>query len=249
MLSELTHVESATKIYFTTEYGRFKFMKGNRDLVESKIKKIIKAIESGVDILKYSPIIVNKDMEIIDGQHRFAVSKQLKQNVYYVIKEDADLSIVPAINSNSSKWRTADFLASYIDLSKVPYKQLQAFMESFPKMSIPTAAKMLHAGTVTNQEAMEAFRDGLLTTDHQDTAYDLAEMLKDFEPHMENPYSERMFRVISQLKDNGKYDHDLMVKKLEASGKRIEDIGNPKSIISQMELIINHHSQKRIIIH
>lgn len=249
MEAELKHVEASTKIYFTTEYGRFKFMKGNRDLVESKIKKIVKAIEGGIDVLKYSPIIVNKDMEIIDGQHRFAVSKQLKTNVYYVIKEDADLSIVPAINSNSSKWRTADFLVSYADLGKLPYKQLQEFLRSFPKMSIPTGAKMLHAGTVSTNKAMEAFRDGLLTTDHLDDAYDFAEMLKDFEPYMDNPYSERMFKVAAILKDNGKYDHELMLKKLEASGKRIEDIGNPKTIINQMELIINHHSQKRIIIH
>lgn len=249
MEAELTHVESSTKIYFTTEYGRFKFMKGNRDLVESKIKKIIKAIGDGIDVLKYSPIIVNKDMEIIDGQHRFAVSKQLKQNVYYVIKEDADLSIVPAINSNSSKWRTADFLASYVDLGKVAYKSLQAFLDSFPKTSISTAAKMFHAGSINAPDAMEAFKDGLLSTEHLDTAYDIAEMLKDFEPYMDNPFSGRMFRVMATLKDNGKYDHQLMLKKLEASGKRIEDIGSPKTIIGQMELIINHHSQKRIIIH
>ena len=74
-------------------------------------------------------------------------------------------------------------------------------------------------------------------------------MLKDFEPYMDNPFSGRMFSVMSTLKDNGKYDHQLMLKKLEASGKRIEDIGSPKTIIGQMELIINHHSQKRIIIH
>lgn len=248
-MEDLKHVEAATKIYFTTDYGRFKFMKGNRDLVERKIKKIVDAIEQGVDILKYAPIIVNKDMEIVDGQHRFAVSKQLKQNVYYVIKEDAELSIVPTINSNSTKWKTSDFLASYIDLGKTAYKQLQAFIESFPGTSIPTAAKMLHAGTVAAPKAMEEFRDGLLTTDHLDTAYDLAEMLKDFEPYTDNPYGERMFRVAAALKDNGKYDHALMLKKLEASGKRIDDIGSPKSIINQMELIINHHSQKRIIIH
>jgi hypothetical protein len=248
-MEDLKHVEAATKIYFTTDYGRFKFMKGNRDLIERKINKIVDAIEQGVDILKYAPIIVNKDMEIVDGQHRFAVSKQLRTNVYYVIKEDAELSIVPTINSNSTKWKTADFLASYVDLGKIAYKALQAFVESFPGMSIQTGAKMLHAGTVVAPKVMEAFRDGLLTTEHLDDAYDYAQMLKDFTPYIDNPYGERMFRVASLLKDNGKYDHDLMLKKLEASGKRIDEVSSPKTIINQMELIINHHSQKRIIIH
>lgn len=246
---EIKHIESSVKIYFTTEYGRFRFMKGNRDLVESKIKKIVKAIDSGIDVLKYSPIIVNKQMEIIDGQHRFAVSKQLKTNVYYVIKEDADLSIVPAINSNSSKWRTADFLASYVDLGKQSYKSLQSFLDTFPKTSISTAAKMFHSGKVNSPEAMEAFKDGVLLTDYQDFTYQIANMLQNFEPFMDNPFSGRMFMVMSLLKDNGKYEHSVMLAKLDQSGKRIEDIGSSKSIIGQMELIYNHHAQKRTIIY
>lgn len=116
MTTEINHIECSTKIYYTTNYGAFNFLKGNRDINEAKVSKIKEAIKAGIDVLRYAPIIVNEQMEIIDGQHRYAVSRELKTNVYYVIHSSADLSIVPSINSNSTRWRTADFLNSYLDL-------------------------------------------------------------------------------------------------------------------------------------
>lgn len=245
----MKHTPSNTEIYYTTEYANFKWLKGNRDLNEAKIKKILKAIESGVNVLKYAPIIVNENMEIIDGQHRFTVAKQLQTNVYYVIHPDADLSIVPTINSNSSRWKTADFLNSYCDLGKPAYIELLKFIDQYPKTRLPTAAKIFHSGKAANEAAIEAFKDGQLKTDHKELAYELADLLTDFTDHMDNPYSSRMYAVMLQLKDNGKYDHQLMLRKLKESGRRIEKIDSVKTIIEDMESIINHRTRNRITIY
>jgi hypothetical protein len=246
---EIKHVESNTKIHYTTDYGRFKFLKGNRDINEGKVNKIKKVIQAGIDVLKYAPIIVNEAMEIIDGQHRFAVSREMKGNVYYVIHKEADLSIVPTINSNSSKWRNIDFLNSYADLKKPAYLSLIKFMEEFSGIGLSTAIKIVHAGTMEVSDAVESFRDGVLSNDHIELAHKVATLLNDFRPHMENPFSSRMFRVMLQLMDNGKYDHALMLKKLQDSGRRIENLTSPKTIIQDMESVINHRMKERVIIH
>ncbi len=246
---EINHTESNTRIYFTTDYGRFKFLKGNRDLNEGKVNKIKDVIRAGVDVLKYAPIIVNEAMEIIDGQHRFAVSRELKANVYYVIHKDADLSIVPTINSNHTKWRNSDFLNSYLDLKRPAYIELHTFIMAHEGISLSTAVKVFHAGTPASSEALEAFRDGTLSIDGKDRAYHLGKLLSGFSGHTDNPYSSRFFHVMIQLDGNDKYDHALMLRKLEESGRRIEDVKSAKTIIQEMESIINHRMRERVVIH
>jgi hypothetical protein len=249
MSDNLTHVESNTKIYYTTEYGMFKFLKGNRDINEAKVSKIKDAIRDGIDILKYAPIIVNENMEIIDGQHRFAVSRELKSNVYYVIHREADLTIVPSINSNSTKWRTVDFLNSYLDLKKEEYITLSEFMQEYPRVGLPVAIRILHDGRVSGKsEAADHFRDGLFKVSHLEKAKTLTTLLLDFEGHTENPYSSRFYEAISQLRNNGKYNHDHLLAKLVESGRRIDNVITVKSIIENMESIANHKSKHRIII-
>jgi hypothetical protein len=218
---EINHIESNTRIYFTNDYGRFKFLKGNRDLIESKVNKIKDVIHAGVDVLKYAPIIVNEAMEIIDGQHRFAVSRELKANVYYVIHKDADLSIVPTINSNHTKWRNADFMNSYLDLKRPAYIELQTFIMAHEGISLSTAVKVFHSGTPASSEALEAFRDGTLSIDGKDRAYHLGNLLSGFAGHTDNPYSSLFFHVMIQLDGNDKYSHELMLRKLEEQAEKL----------------------------
>lgn len=246
----MEHIESETKIYFTKDYGRFRFLKGNRDINERKVQKIIESIHEGVDVLRYAPIIVNQDMEIIDGQHRFAVSRSLKCNVYYVIDKSADLSIVPSINSKSSKWKTTDFLNSYLDLKKPEYEKLYDFITNrFDRINLPTAIGLLYSGNTKNAaEAIEAFQDGTYEVRFWHEATNICAFLKDFVPYTDNPFSKRFIDVAIKLMDSEKYNHQMMLEKLNQSGRRIEHIESPKSIIEDMESIINHKLSKRITI-
>lgn len=246
---EIKHTEANTRIFFTKDYGSFKFLKGNRDINPGKVDKIKEVIQSGIDVLKYAPIIVNEAMEIIDGQHRYAVARELKGNVYYVIHKDADLSIVPTINSNHTKWRNVDFLNSYVDLKRDAYIELAFFMKAHEGISLSTAVKVFHAGTPTSSEAIEAFREGRLSMDNKNRAYHLGRLLSAFIPHTSSPYSSRFFNVMITLDGNGKYDHALMLRKLEESGRRIEDVKSTKTIIQDMESIINHRMRERVVIH
>ena len=64
------------KIYSTMEYDKFKYQIGNREIMENNVKDIIKKIEKNEYDTAF-PIVVNKNMEIIDGQHRFEALKRL----------------------------------------------------------------------------------------------------------------------------------------------------------------------------
>ena len=55
------------KIHKTYDYDQFADLDGNRDLNQANLNKIIESMRKKY----YSiPIIVNKNMQVIDGQHR-----------------------------------------------------------------------------------------------------------------------------------------------------------------------------------
>jgi ParB-like chromosome segregation protein Spo0J len=69
----------------TTDYKLFKINKLNRIVQTGHIEKLKKSIEK-VGYLKYNPIIVNEDMEIIDGQHRYFACVKLNLPIYYEVE-------------------------------------------------------------------------------------------------------------------------------------------------------------------
>ena len=65
-------------IYITADYGKFKKLPGNRDVKGTQ--KIIDSIETVGYVL--SPILVNENMEVIDGQNRLDALRALKLPVH-----------------------------------------------------------------------------------------------------------------------------------------------------------------------
>jgi hypothetical protein len=241
-------VESNVKIYFSKTYGDFKMLKGNRDIDPKKIKKIKAAIEDeGIDILKYAPIIVDEKMRIIDGQHRYQVCRELKRPVHYVVIEKADLKEVAKINSNSSSWKVKDFLNSFVDLKRPAYEKIVELRETYNVTPLVLGG-LLNNGHAKVRNLKEIFCDGLIKINFLDITIIMLELLKDFEPFMDNPYSQRMLEAMAKLKDNGLYDHGKMIAKLQQTARRIDRVESVKSIIQNMEEIMNINAQKRVII-
>ena len=114
----MEHTPATTMVFQTTDYNRFRMIKGNRGLDVNKIKKILGDIDRGTNLLKYVPVLVVEHegkLDIIDGQHRFSVSKKKKEPVYYIIAESLSLYDIARMNSNQEKWKPADFTNSQIE--------------------------------------------------------------------------------------------------------------------------------------
>lgn len=247
----MEHKKSNLDIYFTTDYGRFSFLKGNRDLNEQKILAIKQDIKDGFDILRYAPIIVNEKMEILDGQHRFMVSKLTKQNVYYVINSEIDLLGVTKINSKSSNWKNKDFLESFCDLKREDYIYLRDQVKAHKGLTLPVAIQILHNGFLlnvfTNKQAINAFREGDFKAKHREYFETTVAKLEGFRGHMQSPLGSRMWHTIKRLEKGGKYDHEQMIAKLKKTEGWIEGV-SVKEIINSMEMILNHKAKNRILI-
>ena len=72
---------SNNKIYSTSEYNLFHKLKGNRGINELHVRKLVEAIkEKDLQI----PIIVDHDMNVLDGQHRLDAYKIVGNPVSYI---------------------------------------------------------------------------------------------------------------------------------------------------------------------
>ena len=89
----------APRIQKTTNYGIFRHLNFNRNLDKTNLTKLRKQTEKRFQMHKF-PIIVNKNYEIIDGQHRFEVCRDMGTPVYYIVenKEQAEISDVRSVN-------------------------------------------------------------------------------------------------------------------------------------------------------
>lgn len=116
------------KKYVTYDYSIFKFIECNRNV--SHIKKLKESIQS-IDLTMHYPIIVNDNMEIVDGQHRFEVCKLLGKPIYYEYINSKDyIKGMQNLNVASRVWRQEDYLNFYCKLGNKVYIDFERFMNT-----------------------------------------------------------------------------------------------------------------------
>ena len=125
---EMERVE-AYKAYVTKDYSIFKRLVGNRDIPETRISKIVESIQT-IGWVR-NPIIVNENMEVIDGQGRLTALQRLKMPVEYIIAEGAGNKECIYMNMNMVNWKLPDFIKSYAEQGNENYQRLLSLMEKY----------------------------------------------------------------------------------------------------------------------
>jgi len=123
------------KILTTKDYSIFKKISYNRELNEAHVVKLMQSMK-----VNMMPFVfpVNKDMELIDGQHRLEAIKRLDADieVNYTILEKYDYSDIVQINQTMKKWTNQDYLNLWlsrdVNIDKTPYLTYQHIAGNYP---------------------------------------------------------------------------------------------------------------------
>jgi len=92
----------------TTDYSRFTRLDWNRSIDATNFNRLLKENEKEFQLHKF-PIIVTPSFEIIDGQHRYEVSKRIGSPVYYIVDEsDGSFESVLSVNKAGKKHTLKD---------------------------------------------------------------------------------------------------------------------------------------------
>lgn len=251
----MQHIESVVKIYTTNDYSRFNMVLGNRELKEAKIKRIRRDITNGLDILRLCPIIVSESgnkLNIIDGQHRYFVARQIKSHVFYVISKEMPLGDVAKINSNQEKWSSKDFIHCYAVQGNDNYVKLQEFMDQY-KISVSVSMGLLSIGLAIGdhgvQEEMKTkFERGGFETTNRLTAIEVADIVEQFSEFKQN--KTRLFIVaICKLLKAEKCDMVELVNKFKKDPEVLKEQSNYQNYLLNLEQIYNKGIHNRRVIY
>lgn len=248
---KLTHTPSETVIYKTKDYGRFKFMNGNRDIVENKVKKIVSSIKRNVDFSKYKPVIVNEKMEILDGQHTFSASVVLQSFVYYIISEENHtIQEVAELNTNTDKWKVTDFINCYADQNNKHYIELKEFMDKY-KLPTSTAIMLLASGGIYsgNESIEKRFKGGKFEVTNKKFAEQVADICASFEPFFAFHKDRSFIQAIVKLLAAGKYNHQEMLKRLAKHNQVVLKQLTWKEYLTHLEVLYNFRNSKRDVLY
>jgi hypothetical protein len=244
----MKHEISNVVVYQTTDYTKFSMVKGNRGLNQNKINKIISEINAGNNMLPYYPIQVQETsnkIDILDGQHRFFISRKLKQPVFYIlVHENKTMADIAKVNSNVEKWNQKDFINCYITQGNQHYVQLQQFLEDY-KINIGTSLRLLsfgHPGVEgSNPELQKQFENGLFKVQKMDEAVAIAQQCKKFAAF---PYhTDRGFVIAIH-----RVEVDTLVDAYNKNPDKLEKNHSQKQYLFNLEQILNIGKHKRIVI-
>lgn len=124
-------------VHETYDYKMFKFLEDNRKLDERHIKKLEFSLQKFND-LHLHPIIVNNEMKIIDGQHRFEAAKNLLLPIYYMIDEEYEPYKMIDFNTTQKNWGNEDYLNYWTHHGNENYIKLNELRNDlgFPLISL-----------------------------------------------------------------------------------------------------------------
>lgn len=136
-------------VYSTSDYSVFNKLRGNREIFDNRKNMIIESINNRGWIR--NPIVVNENMEIIDGQGRFEALKELGLPVEYVVSKGATIDDCIALNVRQANWKNIDYVKCFANLGNEDYILLLSLYSAYPNM--PDTCVNTIAGTLMSDGA------------------------------------------------------------------------------------------------
>ena len=222
----------------TKEYSLFQFLKGNRNVRANHVRRLVESI-SKHNMLSKNPIIVDSNMNVIDGQHRLAAAQSLGKAIYYVQADEYNFGDVLLLNTSSKQWDVEDFLHAYITMGKEDYITLATFAKKY-ELPISISVMLLQGSKNTlRRAAFRRFTEGDFKVEDLDGASYIAETLLATREFCEGSIWKTRDYVLAMARLMQDFDKEQILKKVSNFGKKLERARNYKDYLRQFEDVIN----------
>lgn len=116
------------EIKMTTDYSIFKKVDLNREIDRGHVKKMKRELEKENN-LHLKPVICNKDMEVISGQHRLEAAKELGYPIFYICDPNVSYEFILSDNAVQKQNSLKDTIEFWVKKDKKEdYLVLQKYM-------------------------------------------------------------------------------------------------------------------------
>jgi ParB/Sulfiredoxin domain len=231
------------QIDITSEYDVFERMAGNRPLDEKHVLNLMRRMEKH-DL--FTPIQINENFEIVDGQHRLEARKRLGLPVPFFCVSEYRLAEVQEINAMQKKWNSADFTESFIERGNRNYSIYKWFRNQY-SLSHTLAVHLLMYGKITGHDNIkDIFQSGQLVVADLSMAKEKAEMMLRIQPFFEHWNSTGFARAILFCLRKKEFDFEKFMRRLEANPTMLKPCANTNQYIEVIETIYNFRSAHKV---
>lgn len=134
----------------TKNYNQFQnFTKLNREIDKPHARDLIKKLQKNRSLV-LEPILVDKNMKVVDGQHRLYALSRLNLPVNYIIDNDISINDAISLNSNQKNWSLLDYIQLYVNKGNLNYKLLQEEFNKYKSVSTINVIAKAFSSTFTS---------------------------------------------------------------------------------------------------
>ncbi len=222
------------------DYSVFKLRSKNRAITNTRVNNLINSIEQ-IDLTDCMPIVVNENMEIIEGQTRFEACKFLGIPVYYIKKDfggKSDKAMI-LLNANRADWTIDEYIEHYVKCNIPIYKEVKVCKELY---DVPLGIAVCFITNSTHAEP-STIRSGKIKrgaipyTVFGDILMDFKEIYKDYK-HV------YFIRALIYAIIWGYYNHKKDFHKFELNRYDIQNCANTQQYLTLFENILNKRRSK-----
>lgn len=233
------------QVHTTKDYSLFKTLNGNRDVNHLHLSRLKESMKKNH---LTTIIMVNEKFEIIDGQHRFLISQELKLPINYIVSKNYGLAEVQVFNANMKNWQTTDYVNGYCDLGYKDYIIYRDFVNEYGFQN--QIALLLLSNEYSSASAKEnpasRFKEGKFKVKNLDNAKKMAEKIMMIEPYYKG-YLRRSFIIalVSMFK-NENFEFTEFIAKLKQQPTTMQDCTSTTQYKVLIEEIYNYRRREKI---
>lgn len=233
------------KIYKTDDPSIFVTTNWNRAVDSIRLKKIKNSILK-VGYIP-SPIIVNERMEIIDGQGRVEVAKELGLPIWYIIVPGIGRDECTSMNNSMTNWKTLDYIHSYASDGIPSYIWLEALCDKYvPSISYQVIVACI-TGLMGSNFINKKIVDGRFEVTKKD--FEEADARLSFLSQFKETYSKCAQKTLLQrclltAYEDPDCDNADMISKLNAKHK-VGGYGNTDECLDYLSDVYNYQKSTK----
>lgn len=231
------------EILKTENYDAFKSITSNREVSRGHVAKLVDSITTK-NLLYLNPIIVDEDMNVIDGQHRLEACKQLSIPIHYVISGTIKKEDLKNLNSVQKSWTTMDYINYFTVEGKAEYRKFSNLMNQFPKIKISSMLEL-----VTSDWNKEV-KSGFLKIDRLDTAIEICKKIEYLASLEIYPfiYDAGFIRAFKRSLTLEAFSWDYFTEKLKRCPRKFMKCHSEKEYLQMMEELYNYELSKNRVL-
>lgn len=193
-------------VYETDSYDIFQLSKFNRNVILRA--KMIEQAREGI----VSPIVVNENMMVIDGQHRLKASEKVGAPVQYVIVEGLTEHDIVRMNTTQKPWSLSDHIEAWANQGNDQYIKLTNLLDNYYGNTTVVAQVALNVKTM--RKARDIIESGNFEFFNYEKTVEFLSFLKRFREETGIPYKTKLSESVYELFVIEKFDRDRLIHKV-----------------------------------